>query len=223
MIAHQRVSVTNKPFHRLQKLLARLSLRVKRVNVRPDKPGKRQTKGSSKPSAKRDLSPKGRKGAPVKAGRPDHSRKTGTSRASPKAIPIHSRGARKPQNPLKRMYPAALRVWKDGIKRLRTGLKVVQASGQEARLIIRKQFARKAKKSTVRLGTRPLIVRPTSARNESAEIHLLGEIEHRCPFCLEIVEENDPRGVKICKICHTRHHADCWDVTGTCQVPHHYG
>jgi hypothetical protein len=21
-------------------------------------------------------------------------------------------------------------------------------------------------------------------------------------------------------VCHTRHHADCWSVTGVCQVPH---
>jgi hypothetical protein len=23
-----------------------------------------------------------------------------------------------------------------------------------------------------------------------------------------------------CKICHTLHHADCWAVTGACQIPH---
>lgn len=44
--------------------------------------------------------------------------------------------------------------------------------------------------------------------------------EHRCPFCLEVVKHNDPRGVKSCEVCKTLHHADCWEVTGTCQVPH---
>jgi hypothetical protein len=44
--------------------------------------------------------------------------------------------------------------------------------------------------------------------------------EHRCPYCLEIVQPNDPRGIVECKICHTLHHADCWAITGTCQVPH---
>ena len=44
--------------------------------------------------------------------------------------------------------------------------------------------------------------------------------EHRCPFCLEDVKRNDPRGVKECSVCHTLHHADCWDITGMCQVPH---
>lgn len=43
---------------------------------------------------------------------------------------------------------------------------------------------------------------------------------HRCPFCLEEVKQNDPRGVKKCEVCNTLHHADCWDVTGECQVPH---
>jgi hypothetical protein len=23
-----------------------------------------------------------------------------------------------------------------------------------------------------------------------------------------------------CEICHTLHHADCWAITGACQVPH---
>jgi ribosomal protein L37AE/L43A len=44
--------------------------------------------------------------------------------------------------------------------------------------------------------------------------------EHRCPYCLDDVKRNDPRGVKECSVCHTLHHADCWDITGMCQVPH---
>jgi ribosomal protein L37AE/L43A len=44
--------------------------------------------------------------------------------------------------------------------------------------------------------------------------------EHRCPFCLEVVKRDDPRGVKKCEVCSTLHHADCWDVAGACQVPH---
>ncbi len=46
------------------------------------------------------------------------------------------------------------------------------------------------------------------------------EVENRCPYCLELIEPNDPRGTVECKICHTLHHADCWAITGTCQVPH---
>lgn len=44
--------------------------------------------------------------------------------------------------------------------------------------------------------------------------------EHRCPYCLDPVSRNDTRGVKQCDVCHTLHHADCWAITGFCQVPH---
>lgn len=53
-------------------------------------------------------------------------------------------------------------------------------------------------------------------------VQLRGTEAHRCPYCLEPVEHNDPRGVRVCPICHTRHHADCWAVTGMCQVPHYH-
>jgi hypothetical protein len=51
-------------------------------------------------------------------------------------------------------------------------------------------------------------------------IHLSAAEDHRCPYCLEPVIRDDPRGIKVCEKCHTLHHADCWAVTGTCQVPH---
>lgn len=54
-------------------------------------------------------------------------------------------------------------------------------------------------------------------------VRLVGQEEHRCPYCLELVAPNDPRGFVECDICHTRHHADCWAVTGACQVPHYHG
>lgn len=46
------------------------------------------------------------------------------------------------------------------------------------------------------------------------------EEEHRCPYCLEIVRLDDYRGVKVCHICGAYHHADCWDVTGSCRASH---
>ena len=55
-----------------------------------------------------------------------------------------------------------------------------------------------------------------------SSVRLVGAEEHRCPYCLEAVTRNDPRGIRICPICHTHHHADCWAVTGTCQVPHYH-
>ncbi len=57
-------------------------------------------------------------------------------------------------------------------------------------------------------------------KGKSREIHLIGEEEHTCPYCLERVEKGDPRGVKVCPICKTWHHADCWGITGACQIPH---
>lgn len=53
-----------------------------------------------------------------------------------------------------------------------------------------------------------------------ARIQLALVEEHRCPYCLELVSRSDPHGVMECKVCHTLHHKDCWDITGSCQVPH---
>jgi transposase len=53
-------------------------------------------------------------------------------------------------------------------------------------------------------------------------VRIVGAEEDRCPYCLTVVERNDARGVIVCPVCHTRHHADCWAVTGMCQVPHYH-
>jgi ribosomal protein L37AE/L43A len=80
------------------------------------------------------------------------------------------------------------------------------------------------KKTNIRLHSRrpQLASHPKPARSTASGIHLIGKEEHRCPYCLEEVTSNDARGVKICPICHTYHHADCWAVTGACQVPHYH-
>lgn len=57
-------------------------------------------------------------------------------------------------------------------------------------------------------------------RNKKARVQLALVEEHRCPYCFDLVTRTDPRGVKECPVCHTLHHKDCWDVTGSCQVPH---
>jgi hypothetical protein len=64
-------------------------------------------------------------------------------------------------------------------------------------------------------------LRKAFTRTGGAHVHLTGQVEHRCPYCLEPVTARDPRGEVTCPVCHTRHHADCWAVTGVCQVPHH--
>ncbi len=71
----------------------------------------------------------------------------------------------------------------------------------------------------------PAKVKPAMApkrrrRKGKARVQLALVEEHRCPYCLELVSRTDPRGVKECKVCHTLHHKDCWDITGSCQVPH---
>jgi len=58
--------------------------------------------------------------------------------------------------------------------------------------------------------------------NHDAEIRLVGAEEHKCPYCLQVISPRDPRGVVTCPICKTRHHKDCWDITGMCQVPHYH-
>lgn len=81
----------------------------------------------------------------------------------------------------------------------------------------------KKRKRPIRLQANRLRRTPAASRSlpsRSANVRLIGKEEHRCPYCLEEVLPGDPRGVKVCPICHTHHHADCWAVTGTCQVPH---
>ena len=68
---------------------------------------------------------------------------------------------------------------------------------------------------------RDQVVRPKRRRSRrKPHIQFALVEEHRCPYCLDSVTHNDARGVKECEVCHTLHHADCWAITGTCQVPH---
>lgn len=56
---------------------------------------------------------------------------------------------------------------------------------------------------------------------ENGSIRVTGMAEERCPYCLDVVEKKDPRGVVVCDICGSPHHADCWEAGGgMCQVPH---
>jgi hypothetical protein len=66
----------------------------------------------------------------------------------------------------------------------------------------------------------PVIAPKRRRRSKKALVQLALVEEHRCPYCLETVSRADPHGVVECTICHTLHHKDCWDITGTCQVPH---
>lgn len=69
---------------------------------------------------------------------------------------------------------------------------------------------------------RPQRWKATRRSTPPVRIKVSSVVEHRCPYCLELVAEDDPRGVQVCSICGAWHHADCWAVTGMCQVPHHH-
>jgi hypothetical protein len=72
--------------------------------------------------------------------------------------------------------------------------------------------------------TRPQPASPRRSRGGAfrrrPQVQLALVEDHRCPYCLDPVLRTDARGVKECEVCHTLHHADCWAITGTCQVPH---
>jgi len=87
---------------------------------------------------------------------------------------------------------------------------------------IESKFSSPSLEKTFQIYRKPLkIPSKTKVKRSKKDIQLSGQVEHRCPYCLEIVDPDDPRGVVECPICHTLHHADCWAITGTCQVPHH--
>ena len=61
--------------------------------------------------------------------------------------------------------------------------------------------------------------RPLPLRKSSG-VKVIAKAEDRCPYCLDVIEKDDPRGVTVCEICGAPHHADCWEAGGKCQVPH---
>ncbi len=78
------------------------------------------------------------------------------------------------------------------------------------------QRARRATKRKTQ--AKPVAVANENNRNSAP--HITGIVEDRCPYCFDIVKKQDPRGVKKCQVCGAPHHADCWAITGKCQVPH---
>ncbi len=82
---------------------------------------------------------------------------------------------------------------------------------------VQPQRTHRAKPRRVRAKAKPA---PVSSNGNHNGARVIARVEDRCPYCFDIVKRNDPRGVHVCEICHTPHHADCWAVTGKCQVPH---
>jgi ribosomal protein L37AE/L43A len=91
----------------------------------------------------------------------------------------------------------------------------------------KKKISKKITKKPILLRSLPVpkttrLISTKLRRLRRKDVKLLGETEHRCPYCLELVKKNDARGVVICPDCKTWHHKDCWDVTGSCQVAHRH-
>jgi len=63
---------------------------------------------------------------------------------------------------------------------------------------------------------------PTRSRAQNrTRTRVIAAEEDRCPYCLDTVASDDPRGVIVCSVCGTPHHRDCWTAAGSkCQVPH---
>lgn len=87
-----------------------------------------------------------------------------------------------------------------------------------------RQAARARKRAAVSL---PQLRLPSRRRRQpmpvrkAPEARVIAKAEDRCPYCLDLVEKRDPRGVVVCEICGTPHHKDCWEAGGgKCQVPH---
>lgn len=107
-------------------------------------------------------------------------------------------------------FGAAFSTWSARVATQLSGIFPAPSRGTTARRRKTKKKPAKAKSRGQRL-----------LRRQRA-VYLSGDVEHRCPYCLEQVRPNDPRGVKICKVCKTWHHGDCWAITGVCQVPHQF-
>ncbi|MEI8132267.1 MAG: hypothetical protein WCG34_07530 [Leptolinea sp.] len=95
----------------------------------------------------------------------------------------------------------------------------------------RLHFARTSSRmvaQTTSLRTAPPVLSPTPlprkrlGRKMRNSIRLVGREEMRCPYCLQVVERNDPHGIVVCPICKSAHHKECWDITCSCQVPHNH-
>jgi hypothetical protein len=207
-------------------LLVWISLAAKRGSVQVNKPENRQKKESSQAAIQKEKSRQPDKKGGGKAQKPKSGHTPKKTSASPQSATglfaaIKVRAGRLQQY-LQPVRQATKRAHQQGLKRLKSRLTRLKTGPQQASSTIQARIAGKTPEPVVHVGRPPLKVQPAVTGSKSGEIRLRGEIEHRCPFCLEIVEKNSPRGVRICKICKTYHHADCWEVTGTCQVPHHY-
>jgi hypothetical protein len=105
-----------------------------------------------------------------------------------------------------------------GARRGRQPVATSQRTASQPRQAARVRQRRALSLPHLRLPTRTRR-RPLSVRKSSG-VKAIAKAEDRCPYCLDVIKKNDPRGVVVCEICGTPHHADCWEAGGRCQVPH---
>ena len=228
----------------------RFAPKTKQVAKKSSRSRKRASKSSKNSSGKRSQSPNSRrKSSPkragssaaigsgttkvrkrttqsqVKASGTVKSRKTTQTRARKTTSSSRTRSRAKTQKrvtiPKKGLPGVAQRqFWASQWDQLRLRTRSIWRDSQTAGKQVKSRLSPGSKKPTIKPRARSRMVLPSRQRRKEEHVHLAGVVEHRCPYCLEVVEKKDPRGVRVCPVCETRHHADCWAVTGTCQVPH---
>jgi ribosomal protein L37AE/L43A len=117
----------------------------------------------------------------------------------------------------------ALRAWPGPNARAQVAARArAQAGGTGSRPRVTRKRRAVARRPPLRTRLTSWVSQRSVLARRGRRIRLVGAEEHRCPYCLELVDGRDPRGVVVCRVCHTRHHGDCWAVTGECQVPHYH-
>ncbi|HOJ01592.1 MAG TPA: RING finger protein [Anaerolineaceae bacterium] len=126
--------------------------------------------------------------------------------------------------------PASLPVKSVAIKKKRkpiidlkalTKRKVIRKTGTQKKVITNSSPKQSSQALRVKSTKKSSAKRaPTTRMWSRKKVKLTGTEDHHCPYCLEEVHKNDPRGVMICPDCGTWHHRDCWEITGSCQIAH---
>lgn len=126
--------------------------------------------------------------------------------------------------------PASLPVKSVAIKKKRkpiidlkalTKRKVIRKTGTQKKVITNSSPKQSSQALRVKPTKKSSAKRaPTTRMWSRKKVKLTGTEDHHCPYCLEEVHKNDPRGVMICPDCGTWHHRDCWEITGSCQIAH---
>ncbi len=207
----------------LGSLLAFVTLQAWRVRLKPAARKKRLASDRKRGAAPGSRKPRS-KGTPKRGGAATPRSATPGSRAVPSdhlAQPGTSRARSRSASAPGRSIPSLAerlqweRRWSSLNKKLHEWWEhgLPELAGAPS-LPARRQHVRLPRKR------RPVTAPPPAL--PGSPVRLVGEEEHRCPYCLELVKKNDPRGITVCPICHTQHHADCWAMTGVCQVPHYH-